>query len=114
MNQLYLSDVSPKDYRWDIHHVKSLLVLLSAFQKPYSVFSTKDSRGRQSLSQSKQPRSAATATAQPARKVRWRIPFEISMNTHLLKIYSNPDRVIHKYAFIENFIQTRLSINTHL
>jgi hypothetical protein len=49
-----------------IHHTSSLLILLRAFQRSYSELLEKDTSGRLRLSQSKQPRSAATATAQPA------------------------------------------------
>jgi len=49
-----------------IPHTQSLLILLSAFQRSYSMFSGKDTGSRLRLSQSKQLRSAATATAQPA------------------------------------------------
>jgi hypothetical protein len=60
-------------------------MLLSAFQKSYNVFSGKDTR--QHLSQSKQPRSAATATVLPADNLKIGI--------------ANHTENIHQYAFIE-------------
>jgi hypothetical protein len=74
------------------------LISLSAFQRSYSIFSTKDTRGRQSLSQSKQPRSAATATALPA-------PLRGKM--------ANPIRDIHQYAFIESLLNLEPNIHQY-
>ncbi len=62
-------------------------MLLRAFQRSYSELLEKDTRGRLRLSQSKQPRSAATATAQPAL-------------SHQGRMANHPQN-IHQYALIE-------------